>query len=86
MLTFLNETSHLILSKNNNKSLVEESKQIVPDQTAPLGAVWSETILLALDFPVWAIWFLYSKNQKKLLLCLPGCTNELKLKSCNLAN
>ena len=33
----------------------EEEIQIVPDQTAPLGAVWSGTILFALSYLVLAI-------------------------------
>ena len=33
-------------------SFVDESKQIAPDNTAPIGAVWSGIILFALEFPV----------------------------------
>ena len=40
---------------NNNKSFTEESKQIVPNQTAPLGAVWYGTILFVYDFLVGVI-------------------------------
>ena len=39
----------------NNKSFTEESKQIVPNQTAPLGAVWYGTILFVYDFLVGVI-------------------------------
>ena len=40
-----------------DKLFAEDSKQIVPDQTAPLGAVWSGTLLFAHGFPVYVIWF-----------------------------
>ena len=36
----------------NNPSFVVESKQIVPVQNSPLGAVWSVTILFAHAFLV----------------------------------
>ena len=36
---------------DNNKWFAEESKQIVPNQTAPPGAVWSGNILFAQAFP-----------------------------------
>ena len=36
----------------NNKYFDKKSKQIVPDQISPLGAVWYGTILFAHAFPV----------------------------------
>ena len=47
----------IVFENNTLHVFVEESKQIVPEQTASLGAHWSGTILFVQAFPVWVFWF-----------------------------